>query len=219
MYRVLEYSYSGCSLTESTKNAVKRVTPESVLKKRKTHEKLAERATSRLFKTRSQIHRIDVALVNHLSTDFKQLHFILDNSPCVANFVLVGVPRRDEIRLHRQAGTNNYYVLASKFAFVIRIKGINKIAPKPRKILFNCSVLPRSTLEPLSAPTGQFTDAAVGWTPHCSGSSPTSSRSRELVYKRGFAKVNRQRIPITNNQVIEQALTKFGIICVEDLCS
>jgi large subunit ribosomal protein L7e len=40
---------------------------------------------------------------------------------------------------------------------------------------------------------------------------------RELIYKRGYAKVNRQRIPITDNAIIEQNLGKFGIICIEDL--
>ncbi|CAG8617556.1 15399_t:CDS:2, partial [Racocetra fulgida] len=40
---------------------------------------------------------------------------------------------------------------------------------------------------------------------------------RELIYKRGYAKVNKQRIPITDNAIIEQNLGKFGIICIEDL--
>ena len=40
---------------------------------------------------------------------------------------------------------------------------------------------------------------------------------RELIYKRGFAKVNSQRIPITDNSIVEKALKKCGIICVEDL--
>ena len=40
---------------------------------------------------------------------------------------------------------------------------------------------------------------------------------RELIYKRGFAKVNGQRIPISSNEVIEQSLGKYGIQCVEDL--
>jgi large subunit ribosomal protein L7e len=40
---------------------------------------------------------------------------------------------------------------------------------------------------------------------------------KELVYKRGFAKINGQRIPITDNSIIEQHLGKHGIICVEDL--
>lgn len=44
---------------------------------------------------------------------------------------------RDQIRLKRQAkSTGDFYVAPeAKLAFVIRIKGINKMAPKPRKIL------------------------------------------------------------------------------------
>ncbi|CAJ0903840.1 9612_t:CDS:2, partial [Entrophospora sp. SA101] len=43
------------------------------------------------------------------------------------------------------------------------------------------------------------------------------SSVRELIYKRGHAKVDRQRIPITDNSIIQQSLGKFGITCVEDL--
>jgi 60S ribosomal protein uL30 len=40
---------------------------------------------------------------------------------------------------------------------------------------------------------------------------------RELIYKRGFAKLDARRIPITSNDIIEQKLGKYNIICVEDL--
>lgn len=40
---------------------------------------------------------------------------------------------------------------------------------------------------------------------------------KELVYKRGYGKVNKQRIPLTDNSVIEGVLGKHGIICIEDL--
>eukprot|EP01136_Pigoraptor_vietnamica_P045597 Opistho-1_new@23739 len=46
---------------------------------------------------------------------------------------------------------------------------------------------------------------------------PNLKSVKELVYKRGFAKVDKQRIPITDNAIIERALGKHGIICVEDL--
>lgn len=36
---------------------------------------------------------------------------------------------------------------------------------------------------------------------------------KELVYKRGYAKVDGQRIPISDNSIIEQKLGKHGIIC------
>lgn len=48
-------------------------------------------------------------------------------------------------------------------------------------------------------------------------SEPNLKTVRELIYKRGFAKVNKQRIPISSNAVIENALGKRGIICIEDL--
>jgi large subunit ribosomal protein L7e len=40
---------------------------------------------------------------------------------------------------------------------------------------------------------------------------------RELIYKRGYGKVNRQRLPLSNNAVIENSLGKYDILSVEDL--
>ncbi|MFQ6651203.1 hypothetical protein Gotur_022526 [Gossypium turneri] len=46
---------------------------------------------------------------------------------------------------------------------------------------------------------------------------PNLKSVRELIYKRGFGKLNKQRVALTDNAIVEQALGKFGIICVEDL--
>ena len=46
---------------------------------------------------------------------------------------------------------------------------------------------------------------------------PSRETIKNLIYKRGFGKVNKQRIPLTNNSIIEQVLGKHGIICIEDL--
>ena len=46
---------------------------------------------------------------------------------------------------------------------------------------------------------------------------PNVKSVKELVYKRGYAKVNKERIPIKDNATIEQSLGRFNIICVEDL--
>ncbi len=35
---------------------------------------------------------------------------------------------------------------------------------------------------------------------------PNMKTIRELIYKRGYAKVNKRRIPITDNKVIEETL-------------
>ncbi|CAI0391180.1 unnamed protein product [Linum tenue] len=46
---------------------------------------------------------------------------------------------------------------------------------------------------------------------------PNLKSVKELIYKRGFGKLDKQRIPLTDNAIVEQGLGKFGIICVEDL--
>jgi large subunit ribosomal protein L7e len=40
---------------------------------------------------------------------------------------------------------------------------------------------------------------------------------RELIYKRGYGKVNKQRVPLSDNAVIQAELGSHGIVCVEDL--
>jgi len=46
---------------------------------------------------------------------------------------------------------------------------------------------------------------------------PTRHTIRKLIYKRGYGKVNRSRIPLTDNSIINGELGKHGIVCVEDL--
>ena len=46
---------------------------------------------------------------------------------------------------------------------------------------------------------------------------PTRKTISDLIYKRGFVKVNRSRIPITDNLIIEQNLGTKNISCIEDL--
>ena len=61
----------------------------------------------------------------------------------------------------------------------------------------------------VSASTAPLIGVTAAWT-----------QVRDLVYKRGFAKINGQRVPITDNNMIEEALsekTKGAIICMEDL--
>ncbi|KAF5182161.1 60S ribosomal protein L7 [Thalictrum thalictroides] len=54
-----------------------------------------------------------------------------------------------------------------------------------------------------------------GVEPYVTYGYPNLKSVEELIYKRGYGKLNKQRIPLTDNS--EQALGKFGIICIEDL--
>lgn len=44
--------------------------------------------------------------------------------------------------------------------------------------------------------------------PYVAWGYPNLKSVRDLIYKRGFAQVDRQRVPITNNSIIEQKLGK-----------
>lgn len=125
---------------------------------------------------------------------------------------------REKIRLGRVARQQgNFYVPdEAKLVFVVRIKGINKIAPQPRKILqllrliqINNGVFIRLTKATQEMLTIVNPYIAYGY--------PNLKSVRELVYKRGYGKVNAQRVPLTDNQIIEEQLGKYGIVCMEDL--
>ncbi|KAJ8624097.1 hypothetical protein MRB53_032627 [Persea americana] len=49
------------------------------------------------------------------------------------------------------------------------------------------------------------------------GGYPNLKSVKELVYKKGFGKVDKQKVPLTDNNIIEQALGKHNVICIEDI--
>jgi len=53
--------------------------------------------------------------------------------------------------------------------------------------------------------------------PYVTYGPPNLKTISDLIYKRGYGKINKQRIPITDNKVIVSQLGSFGIICIEDL--
>merc|ERR1711945_59038 len=53
--------------------------------------------------------------------------------------------------------------------------------------------------------------------PYVTWGVPNLKTVRELVYKRGYGKVDRQRIPLTDNAIIEKQLGGKDILCMEDL--
>jgi len=118
-------------------------------------------------------------------------------------------------RTAKRAG-NFYLEPEAKLAFVIRIKGTMGLHPKPRKILqlLRLRQINNATFVRLTGATTQMLRLIE---PYVTYGAPNLKTVRELIYKRGFAKVNKQRIPLTDNSIIEKALGKYGIICIEDL--
>jgi len=125
---------------------------------------------------------------------------------------------RDEIRLRREARKEgNYYVPGDpKLAFVMRIRGINQVSPKVKKVLqlFRLRQINNGVFIKLNKATINMLRICE---PYITWGTPNLKSVRELVYKRGFVKIAGNRTPITSNDLIEGSLGKFGIICVEDL--
>jgi len=122
------------------------------------------------------------------------------------------------IRFKRQAEkAGNFYLQPeAKLAFVIRIRGVMGLHPKPRKILalLRLRQINNGVFVRLTNATKQMLTLVD---PYITYGYPNLKSVKELIYKRGYGKVNSQRIAITSNKIIEKKLSKRGIICVEDL--
>merc|ERR1712010_155131 len=111
----------------------------------------------------------------------------------------------------------NYYVEGEpKLAMVIRIRGINQISPKPKKVLQllrlrqigNCVFV---RLNKASIQMLRIADPFIAW------GYPSVETIKKLVYKRGAVKVNGQRLKIKDNSEVEKSIGHLGINCVEQL--
>merc|ERR1712087_601726 len=114
---------------------------------------------------------------------------------------------RKLINLRRQAKVSgNFFVEPeAKLLFVVRIKGIIKMAPKPRKVLqlLRLKQLHNGVFLKVNKPILEMLKLVQ---PYVTYGYPSLKTTRELLYKRGFAKVNKQRIPISENSVIADKL-------------
>lgn len=118
---------------------------------------------------------------------------------------------------HQAKESGNFFVPAQpKLAFVIRIKGINKLAPKPRKILQLLRLLQinNGVFVRLTKATKQMLHLIE---PYIAYGEPSLKTIKELLYKRGHGKVRGQRVRLSDNATIEKALGKYGIVCMEDI--
>jgi len=176
--------------------------PESFLKKRKTIEEVKAKrqaAASKLTKKRRTSRRLI----------FKKAEKYVKEYRAVTNNL---------VRMRRQAKNHgNFYVPDEpKVAFVIRIRGINRVSPKTRKILqlLRLRQINNGVFVKLNKATANMLRLVE---PYITYGTPNLKTVKELLYKRGHGKVDKQRIPLTQNSIIEHALGKFGIICMEDL--
>ena len=113
------------------------------------------------------------------------------------------------VRMERKAG--NFYVPRElKWAFVIRIKGINGVSPKVRKVLQLLCL--RQIFNDIFV---KLNKASVNMLrivePHIAWAYPNLKSVNEMMYKHGYGKINK-RIALTGNTLIVRSLGKYGII-------
>ncbi|GBF88781.1 60S ribosomal protein L7 [Raphidocelis subcapitata] len=125
---------------------------------------------------------------------------------------------KELIRLKREAkAAKGFYVEPeAKLAFVVRIRGLNKIHPKTKKILqlLRLRQIGNAVFVRINKATQGLLKRVE---PYIAFGYPNLKSVRELVLKRGYAKVKGNRLPLTDNKLVEEHLGKHGIICVEDL--
>lgn len=118
----------------------------------------------------------------------------------------------------REAKAKNQIFVApeEKLLFVIRIRGIIGISPKVKKILqlLRLRQINNGVFVRVNAATLKMLRLVE---PYIAYGYPNLKSTRELIYKRGFAKLSGQRVPISANSVVEAGLGQYGIKCVEDL--
>jgi large subunit ribosomal protein L7e len=176
--------------------------PESLLKKRKTAEANKKKHDVRaieLKKKKKDARKIIFKRAEKYVKEYRQ-------------------KERATIRFRRQAkNNNNFYIPPEpKVAFVIRVRGINRMAPESKKILqlLRLRQIHNGVFVRLNKASLTMLKLVE---PYITYGEPNLKSVSELIYKRGFGKVNKQRVPLTSNQIIAQHLGQYGIICVEDL--
>jgi len=176
--------------------------PESFLKKRKTaEERKAKRDTVKatLAKKRAALRKDIFKRAEQYVKEYRQTE-------------------RSAIRLRRQAKNlgNLYREPEAKVFFVVRIRGINNVSPKVKKILqlLRLRQIHNGVFVKVNKATINMLRLVENYVTY---GPPNLNTVQELIYKRGYGKVDKQRIPLTDNSIIAKSLGSHNIICMEDL--
>jgi len=176
--------------------------PETLLKKRRTNAQVQAHNLSQkkaLIKKRTKTRRLIFKKAEQYVKEYRSME-------------------RSAIRMRRQAKTGgNFYVEPeAKLAFVVRIRGTMGLHPRSRKILqlLRLRQVNNGVFVRLNKATIHMLRMVE---PYIAYGYPNLKSVRELIYKRGYGKINGQRIALTDNSQIDGRLGKHGIICIEDL--
>lgn len=176
--------------------------PESVLKKQATQAKLSEQAKQASYEAKQkkrQDKKDAIAAAEKYDAEYKAA-----DAAAVTN------------RREAKAAGGFYVPAMPKLALIIRIRGTIGVSPKAKKImqLFRLRQIHNATFVKLNESTIRMLRLIE---PYVTYGYPTQKTVEKLIYKRGFGKLNKQRIPIADNSVIQEGLESVGIKCCADL--
>lgn len=176
-------------------------TPESVLKKQATQKKIADAAAAAAAAA-------DTAAIENVAKFTKKAE------EYDAEYAKTRQEAVDNRRAAKAKG--GFYVPPEqKVALVIRIRGCIGVSPKAKKVmqLFRLRQLHNATFVKLNEATIRMLRLIE---PYVTYGYPSKAIVQKLIWKRGFGKINKQRIPIADNSVIQDAGID-GIECTADL--
>lgn len=177
-------------------------TPESVLKKQATQKKIAE-AKEAAAKEAAAKAQADLAKFASKAEQYDAEYAAADKA---------AVENRRKAKIE-----GGFFVPAQpKLVLVIRIRGTIGVSPKAKKVmqLFRLRQLHNATFVKLNEATVRMLRLIE---PYVTYGYPSRTTVQKLIWKRGFGKLNKQRIPIGSNDVIQDGLSKYGIECTADL--
>ncbi|OWM81866.1 60S ribosomal protein L7-2-like [Punica granatum] len=176
--------------------------PETILKKRKSNEEWA-------LKRKAQLELRQKRAKQSQGNDFKlPEQFIREYRDKELDLIKM----KQRTKMHRPAQT----ALGSKLLFVVRIQGRNDMHPTTKKIL-NKLRLQRIFSGVFILANAAVMDMLQKVEPYVTYGYPNLKNVKELVYKKGYGRIDKQRVPLTDNNIIEQELGKHGILCMEDI--
>ncbi|KAM6345969.1 ribosomal protein uL30-like [Podargus strigoides] len=176
--------------------------PENLLKKRKAYQAIkATQAKHALLNKRKHQKGKQI--------QFKRLEAFVRDS---------WRKHRDNVRLRRMEQRPGPAPVhpEHKLAFVVRIVDITGVSRRVKRVIEMLQLRKNFTgtfvkLTPVSLKMLRIVEPYVAW------GQPNLKSVRELILKRGQARIKKKKVPLTDNMLIEEHLGDCGIICLEDL--
>ncbi|XP_026106528.1 60S ribosomal protein L7-like 1 [Carassius auratus] len=184
-----------------TEKVIKLV-PQNLLKKRKVSQAIKATQAKLALKQKRKVQK-------GIPLKFKRLEDILKNSKR---------RNQDETRLARlkQRPLRAMPPAKNSLVFAVRIREVKGVSPKVMKAIqmLRLRKIFSGTFVKVSKASIKMLKTVE---PYVAWGYPNLKSVRDLILKRGLVRIDKRRIPLTDNTLIEQHLGQYGIICLEDL--